>query len=130
MSINIRKATQQDFPTILSLIHEFALFQKTPERIKVTLEQMIADQHLFECFVAETATKEVVGYASAYFVYNSWTGKGLYLDDLYVQEAYRKLGLGKLLIEKVIALAREEQCKKVRWLVSSWNEMQLGFTKN
>ena len=130
MNITIRKANQQDFPTILSLIKEFAIFQKTPEKVTITLEQMIASKNLFQCFIAETSSKEIAGFASFYFVYNSWSGKGLYLDDLYVKNAFRKQGAGKLLLEAILQLAKDEHCKKLRWQVSKWNANALDFYKS
>jgi diamine N-acetyltransferase len=42
MTLTIRRALKQDFPVIFSLIKEFAEFQKTPDNVKITLEQMIA----------------------------------------------------------------------------------------
>jgi len=129
MSISIRKANQQDFPAILSLIKEFSLFQKTPGKVTITLEEMIAVGNLFQCFVAETAASEIAGFASFYFVYNSWSGKGLYLDDLYVSADFRNRGIGKLLLRSIIQLAKDERCKKLRWQVSKWNENAIEFYK-
>jgi GNAT superfamily N-acetyltransferase len=130
MTIAIRKASQQDFSAILFLINEFAIFQKTPEKVTITLEQMMAAENLFQCFVAETADKKIAGFASFYFVYNSWSGRGLYLDDLYVTDTFRKQGIGKQLLEAVIQLAKDEQCKKLRWQVSKWNSNAIEFYKS
>jgi GNAT superfamily N-acetyltransferase len=129
MNTLTRKADQQDYPTILSLIKEFAIFQKTPEKVTITLDQMMEARELFQCFVAETADKQIAGFASFYFVYNSWSGKGLYLDDLYVVDAFRKQGVGKQLLESIIQLAKEEHCKKLRWQVSKWNANAIEFYK-
>lgn len=129
MNTVTRKADQQDYPTILSLIKDFAVFQKTPGKVTITLEQMIASGHLFQCFVAESNDQEIIGFASFYFVYNSWSGKGLYLDDLYVKDEFRKLGAGKQLLEAVIQLAKDEHCKKLRWQVSKWNDNAIQFYK-
>ncbi len=129
MHISIRKANQQDFSAILFLIKEFAIFQKTPEKVTITLEQMIASESLFRCFLAETIDKKIAGFASFYFVYNLWSGKGLYLDDLYVTDAFRKQGIGKLLLEVIIQSAKDEQCKKLRWQVSKWNDNAVDFYK-
>ncbi|MCW3115051.1 MAG: family N-acetyltransferase [Segetibacter sp.] len=127
--MTIRRATEKDFPALLSLINEFAVFQKTPEKVSITLEQMKVDQDHFQCFVAEADSKEIVGFASFFFAYYSWSGKALYLDDLYVTEAFRNQGLGRRLLETIINLAKESNCKKVRWQVSKWNSNAISFYK-
>jgi len=53
----------------------------------------------------------------------------LYLDDLYVKASFRKHGIGKLLLETIVLLAKEEQCKKIRWQVSKWNSNAIDFYK-
>lgn len=127
--MTIRKANEQDFPMILSLIKSFAIFQKTPEKVTLTLEQLTEDKNFFQCLVAETSDKIIVGFASFFFAYYSWSGKALYLDDLYVTDKYRKQGIGKKLLDSVIELAKNEQCKKVRWQVSNWNTSAIEFYK-
>ena len=129
MSITIRKADTSDFAAIFSLIKEFSIFQKTPEKVTISLEQMMADVNIFQGFVAETDNKDIIGFATFYFAYYSWSGRGLYLDDLYVTEAYRNKGIGKMLLEKVINLAKNSHCKKIRWQVSKWNTNGIDFYK-
>ena len=129
ININIRKADERDFPFIFALMKEFSIFQKTPEKFTLTLEQLIAEKDIFQCLVAETDNSEIIGFASFFFTYYSWTGKGLYLDDLYVNEDFRNQSVGKKLLDAVIDFAREERCKKVRWLVSGWNTNAIEFYK-
>lgn len=64
MSISIRKADEQDFPAILSLIKEFSIFQKTPEKVSISLDQMLLEKNYFQSFVAETEDGKIVGFAS------------------------------------------------------------------
>ena len=128
--MTIRKANEQDFPGVLSLIKEFAIFQKTPEKVTISLAQMVEDKDCFQCLVAETDDKELVGFASYFFAYYSWSGKAIYLDDLYVQEASRKKEVGSRLLDAIINIAKQEQCKKVRWQVSQWNSNAIEFYKN
>lgn len=118
-----------DFPYILALINEFAIFQKTPEKVSITLAQMEKEKDVFRCFVAETSDHRIVGFASFYFTYFSWSGKGLFLDDLYVTESYRKQNIGVQLLNAVIDLGKKELCKKLRWQVSGWNKNAIGFYK-
>lgn len=127
MNITIRKADQPDFPYILDLIREFAVFQKTPSKATITLEQMEKDKDFFQCFVAESEDQTIIGFASFYFTFYSWSGKGLYLDDLYVTGHYRKQKVGTQLLQSVIDLAKKEQCKNLRWQVSNWNKTAIDF---
>lgn len=129
MKITVRRGTESDFGAILLLIEEFAFFQKTPGKVHVTLEQMHEDKELFKCFVAENETKQLVGFASYFFAYYSWSGKAVYLDDLYVSEDYRKHGIGTKLLTTIIDEAKKTGCKKVRWQVSNWNETAINFYK-
>ena len=125
--MTIRNAAPQDFGNVLKLIMEFSAFQRSEEKVTISLQQLLNDEQIFHCLIAETDDKEVIGFASYFFAYYSWTGKALYLDDLYVKAAYRKQGTGKKLLEAVIQLATEQDCKKVRWQVSKWNTQAIGF---
>lgn len=128
MNYGITAATENDFPGILSLIQEFATFQKTPEKVTINLQQMMEGKGLFNAFVAKQ-DGAIVGFASYFPTWYSWSGRALYLDDLYVQDAYRKKGIGKALLDAVIDKARMENCIKVRWQVSNWNTNAIGFYK-
>ena len=128
MTVDIRKAELADFEAIYSLIIEFAEFVKTPEKVITTPSQMIYDKDYFNCFVA-VENSIVIGFATYFFAYYSWTGKAVYLDDLYVIEKYRGLGIGNKLLDKVIETAKSENCKKVKWQVSNWNNKAIQFYK-
>jgi diamine N-acetyltransferase len=129
MNIIIRNSARPDYPAILNLINEFVLFQKTPGKASITLQQMEAGENLFNCFVAETDDHKIIGFASYYFTWNSWSGKGLYLDDLYVTEFFREQKIGTHLLQAIIDLAKKADCKKLKWQVSKWNEHAIGFYK-
>ena len=126
--LTIRKGVVQDYEQILALIKAFAIFQKTPEKVTVTREQMIEDKDIFQCLVAEI-DNTIVAFASFFFAYYSWSGKAVYVDDLYVKETHRKLNIGTKLLNTVIQFAKEQQCKSVRWQVSRWNADAISFYK-
>lgn len=121
MNISIRKATDKDFPPVLLLIKELAAFEKSPEKVTNTVDQMRQEKDLFRCFVAETETGEIVGMALYFFAYFTWVGKSLYLEDIYIKEPFRKHKIGTALLSKVFEVAREEECKRIRWQVLNWN---------
>jgi diamine N-acetyltransferase len=130
MKFTIRQASETDFEPVLLLINEFAAFQKATDKVKVTLEQMKQANGYFRCLVAENEHNEIVGYTTFYNAYYTWTGKAVYLDDLYVRQTYRRQQIGRQLMQEVFDIARSENCTKVRWQVSHWNKPAIGFYKN
>jgi len=129
MEIKIRKAEEHDYSAIFSMIRDFAAFENCSEKLVNTLELMQEEREFINCFVAETESKEIVGYVVYFFAYYTWFGKSLYMDDLYVKDVFRGKGIGSSLINAVIDFARKENCHKLRWQVSSWNEPAIGFYK-
>jgi len=126
--MEIRPANTADYPTIHALMLEFALFQKTPEKVTITVNQMIKDKDFFKSYVV-TDKETIIGFASYYLSYNSWTGKSLYLDDIYLTPAARGMNIGNRIMDKLASIAKSNDCTKMRWLVSKWNESAIGFYK-
>lgn len=126
MDITIRKATDKDLPAIFGLVKELAEFEKGLHKVTNSLEQMRDEKDFFYCYVAEKED-EVIGMALYYFVYYTWVGKSLYLEDLYVKQAFRGQNIGTLLMEKMMEVARDENCKRFRLQVLHWNEPAIGF---
>jgi GNAT superfamily N-acetyltransferase len=129
MNITIRKAIEEDVAAILSMVKELAVFQNSSGKVINTVDQMLEEKDLFQCFVAENEQKEIVGIASYFFAYYTWVGKSLYLDDLYVKASCRGQKIGSELLKQIFKVARMENCKRVRWQVSDWNKPALEFYK-
>ncbi|NPA43325.1 MAG: GNAT family N-acetyltransferase [Chlorobi bacterium] len=129
LNYSIRPATEADFPAILGLIKELAEFEKAPEKVRNSVEQMKAEKDYFEALVAEKDDGEIIGMALYFYAYYTWVGKSMYLDDLYVKEKYRGRGVGKALLNRVIDTARKNNCKRLRWQVLEWNTPAIEFYK-
>jgi ribosomal protein S18 acetylase RimI-like enzyme len=52
---------------------------------------------------------------------------GLYLEDLFVHPEFRGLGIGKALLQKVAAIALENNCPRLQWEVLDWNTPAIDF---
>ncbi|MGB3922719.1 MAG: GNAT family N-acetyltransferase [Bacteroidales bacterium] len=127
MKVNIRRANEEDFPAILALINELAEYERAPEAVTNTVEQMGRERDYFRCFVAESADHGIVGMALYFFAYFTWVGKSLYLEDIIISKQFRKRGIGEALMKRVMREAGEENCKRVRWQVLDWNEPAISF---
>lgn len=128
-NIHIQKATEKHLEKIYVINKEFAGFQRTPEKFTITLQQMKDAKDSFHFLVAINENEDITGFASFFIAYYSWSGKALFLDDLYVRENYRKQKIGLRLLQSVINYAKEINCTKVKWQVSKWNENAISFYK-
>ncbi len=122
---SIRFATEADVPAIFGLIVELAVYEREPDAVTITEADLLRDgwgpQPRFTCLVAE-ADGAVCGFALYYPIYSTWAGRSLYLEDLYVQSAYRGRGIGTALMARVAAEARAQGCARMDWSVLTWNE--------
>ncbi len=132
MSITLRKGKEEDLPYILELIKELAFFEKAPEQVVNTVEQMKKDgfgaNPVYWFFVAE-AKGEIIGAAIYYLRYSTWKGVRLYLEDLIVTESARGLGAGKLLFESCITEGKAKGYSGMVWQVLDWNTPAINFYK-
>ncbi len=130
MDILIRKATQQDMPQVLDLIKELATFEKEPDAVIVTVDELIregfGDSPMFTCFVAET-NQQIVGMALCYFRFSTWKGRTVHLEDLIVKEEMRGKGIGEQLYAEVLQFAHKNKVKRVEWAVLNWNTPAITF---
>ena len=127
--MKIRAAKLGDEQAIFALIQELALYEKAPEQVNNTAEQLRID--LFQSFLCEAIVvendKEIIGFALFYTAYSTWKGKILYLEDFYVKENHRNKGIGNMLFEKVVEIAKDKKVKRMDWQVLEWNALALGF---
>lgn len=127
--INIISISEEHFDGLLNLFKEFAEFQQSSDKMLNTIDRMKEDREYINGLVAVNRNNDIIGYVTFFFAYYTWSGKSLYMDDLYIQPAYRGSGLGTTLIKKVILLAEISKCAKLRWQVSKWNISAIGFYK-
>ena len=126
----IRKATKNDMPSVLELIQELATFEKEPDAVVVTVDDLIRDgfseNPLFQCFVAEVEN-EIIGMALYYYRYSTWKGKTIHLEDLIVKENKRGTGAGFALYKEIIKQGKAENVRRIEWNVLDWNTPAIDF---
>ena len=130
MKINIRLATKTDMPEVLNLIEELAHFEKEPDAVEVTVDELIRDgfgiNPEFTCFVAELDNR-IEGMALVYKRYSTWKGISLHLEDLIISNDRRGLGIGTQLLDTVVKYGYELGVKRINWEVLDWNKPAIDF---
>ncbi len=129
--MRLRAAGLEDVPVILAFIRELAVFEREPDAVKMTADQLrnalFGDRPIAEALLAETAAGPA-GFAIWFESFNTWTGRpSLYLEDVYVQPAARKQGIGKAIFAHLARLAVSRNYQRFEWSVLNWNEAAIKF---
>lgn len=133
MSFTIRKASKNDMKSVLGLIMELAIYEKEPDAVEITVEDLIHDgfseKPKFKVFVAEEEST-IIGIALFYERYSTWKGKTIHLEDLIVTKRRQKIGAGKALYTAVLKYAHDNNFNRVAWEVIDWNTNAIEFYKS
>ncbi|SNR17456.1 GNAT family N-acetyltransferase [Tenacibaculum jejuense] len=131
MNFNIRKGKKEDAQAIHNLIVELAVFEKEPDAVEITVEDLIEDgfseNPRFNTFVAEESDGTIIGMALFYERYSTWKGKAIHLEDLMVTASKRGIGAGKELYKSVMKYASDNGYERVAWEVLDWNTNAINF---
>lgn len=125
-----RYADRNDVPLILGFVKELADYEQLQDEVvadEKTLEEWIFDRQKAEVIFALEDGKEV-GYALFFHNFSTFLGRaGIYLEDLYIQPAYRGRGYGKALLKKLASIAVERGCGRLEWSCLDWNKPSIDF---
>jgi GNAT superfamily N-acetyltransferase len=130
----IRRVRPQDVPAVVGLVEELAEYERARHECLLTAEQL--HDALFRPspalfgHVAEVDGR-VVGTALWFLNFSTWRGThGIYLEDLYVQPAQRKSGLGRALLKALADECAARGYARLEWWVLDWNAPAIGFYKS
>lgn len=130
-SLEIRSATVEDVATILQLIRDLATYERAPNDVTATEEQLrkvlFGEKPAAEVVLA-FAGGVPVGFAVFFHNFSTWLGRpGLYLEDLFVKPEKRGKGYGRALLVHLGRIARDRGCGRMEWAVLNWNEPAIEF---
>lgn len=127
----IRRVVAKDISDILSLVRAKADFDGCLDALKSTeadIEKAFFSVSPMAKAIVADINGRVIGIATYYSIYSTFIAKpGIWLDDLYVLEKYRKLGVGKELIKSLCHIALETGCGRIDWIVARDNENGRAF---
>lgn len=128
--ITINKATPEEISPCYKMMQELAIYEGENTNSIISLQEFIKlTSSSTPIFHILTAKKEniLVGIAIYYYRYSTWKGKHIHLEDLFVSENYRKEGIGKLLFQELVSIAKKEKLKRIEWEVHNTNKKAKKF---
>ena len=128
MSVHIRQATLSDVPALHGLVGELAEYVGESHSFTATVAAYEEDfkDGFYKAVVAEDEGK-VVGMALYYYVYSTWKGRMIYLEDFVLSPEYRRRGIGQRLWDVLLERGREKGCKLLKWQVVDSNTEAMKF---
>ncbi len=128
----IRIATVEDVKLILEFIQELAEYEHLSDAVVATeelLTETIFIQKKAEVLIGEYQNKPVA-FALFFHNYSTFLGRpGIYLEDLFVKEEYRSMGLGSAIFTYLAKYAEERNYGRFEWSCLDWNEPSIKFYK-
>jgi GNAT superfamily N-acetyltransferase len=130
----IREVTRADAPLIATMIRELADFEQELQYAAVTAEDLLRDgfrdDSLFHALLAEW-DGQPAAYAAYFFTYSTLAGRpSLFVEDLYVRPQFRRKGIAKTLLQKMVFIAGKRNCWGMRWEVLRWNTAAINLYRS
>jgi diamine N-acetyltransferase len=141
-AFRLRLAGKDDISIITRLVQGLADYEKEPDAVNLTEEDFIRDglapsNHqnqppLFYCLLVEdqgcdSPTPYTFGMAFFWIGFQHERGRFLYLEDLFLEESYRKKGAGSLLLKTLAEVGQSLACHRLFWQALDWNTPALNF---
>jgi GNAT superfamily N-acetyltransferase len=129
--VTLRPASGADAGTIIGFIRELAAYEQLEQQVIATetdiAQQLFGPHPAAEVVLAEVAGR-AVGFALFFQNFSTFLGRpGLFLEDLYVQPAFRGQGIGRTLLTHLATVAIERGYGRVDWNVLDWNAPAIAF---
>ena len=128
--LHIRPATIHDAALLRTIIRELAEFERELDKVTIREEDLARDgfdaNPRFRALIAEWDGTPA-GYALFWGYYSTWSGRGMFLEDLFVREAFRGKGIGTSLMAAVARVAVEDKCYGMHWEVLDWNQKAIDL---
>jgi GNAT superfamily N-acetyltransferase len=127
---DIYKGEASDCKYVIKFIRMLAEYEKALDEVLVDEQDLINDGFSgvprFETLVC-FKDGEPAGMALFYHRYSTWKGTSLYLEDIFIDPKYRRLGIATSLMNLLCELAVERNCERFEWQVLDWNQPAIDF---
>ena len=129
--VQLREATAADVPRILGHIRALGDYERLAHEVVATEAQLVAtlfgERRYAEVLLADYAGQPA-GFALFFHNYSTFLAKpGIYLEDLFVEPAMRKHGVGGALLRHLARLAVARGCGRLEWSALDWNRLAIDF---
>jgi GNAT superfamily N-acetyltransferase len=128
---DLREARPEDVATVLRLVRALAEYERLLHEVTATeadfsraLFGAVPRGHAILAWVG----RDAVGLAIWYYTFSTFTcTPDLFLEDIFVEPAYRGQGIGLAMLRDLARRARAQNCRRMEWRVLNWNQPAIDF---
>ena len=130
-AICLRPAGPGDVATVLRLVRGLAEYERLLHEVTATeaelKEALFGTVPRIHAVLAE-AGGAAVGLSLFYYTFNTFKLRtNIFLEDLFVEPAFRGRGIGLALMRDLARRAAAENCGRIEWRVLNWNKPAIDF---
>ncbi len=129
--VTIRTALSADVPQILDFIRGLGDYERLSSEVVATEASLRAtlfgERPYAEVLIAECDGRPA-GFALFFHNYSTFLAQpGIYLEDLFVDPAFRQRGVATALLRHLAELTRARGCGRLEWSALEWNRLAIDF---
>lgn len=133
LDIVFRAVRENEIDVLINLIKEFSVYvdgKDTTDIDKESMREALHHNDKAKSLFIE-AGSEIIGYIVYFNMFSTFKGKlFIYLEDVYIKEKFRGMGIGSKVFEYLKAVASESGCSKIEWNCLKSNESAMNFYEN
>ena len=127
----LRTARPGDAATICGFVRDLARYEHLEHEMLATPEligEALFGTHPKAFAMIAEVQGSPAGFALCFYNFSSFIGRaGIYIEDIYVDPAHRKRGIGRAIFKALAKRAVAENCGRMEWSVLNWNKPALEF---
>jgi GNAT superfamily N-acetyltransferase len=134
MTLLIRQAVPGEEQIVFDFICKLADYENLRHEVEATVadigESLFGATPRAYCDLA-FSDGNPAGFALWFYNYSTFRGRaGIYLEDVFVDDAMRGKGIGKALLQHLAKRCVKEGLPRLQWWVLDWNAPSIAFYKS
>lgn len=129
--ITIRSFKLEDMGRVMELLQSVSQFIPENAKLEQLAVDFLEDKNSHACVAI--CDKRVIGFGSVFMLNRIRGGKAAIIEDIVVDESFRRKGIGRLIVNKLLGYAKDEGCFKASLVAAKHNSLfykSLGFNED
>ncbi|MBS4314046.1 GNAT family N-acetyltransferase [Campylobacter vulpis] len=129
-NFSIKPLEKENLSELLTMLKEFAAYENKLAYLKcdeTKLSNLFLENEYAKAFILKE-NEQIIGYLVFFYTISSFLGeRGIYIEDIYIRENFRKKGYGRKVFEFIGKLCQKENIAMLSWVCLNDNAQGINF---